>query len=75
MPTTSDLLIEARNAYHALQTGQSVVQARDSDGSFVSYTAANTSRLRQYITELEEQLATEQGTIFRRRGPLRVVIT
>jgi hypothetical protein len=57
MATTADLLTEARDAYHRLQTGTAAVQVRDSDGSFISYTPANLSRLKAYIRELEIELA------------------
>jgi nitrous oxidase accessory protein NosD len=57
MATTAELLAEARTALHALATGQSAVEVRDSDGSSVRFTPGNMSRLKTYIAELEATLA------------------
>lgn len=49
-------LVEAENAYHALQTGQAMVEARDANGESARYTVANASRLWQYIQWLKAQI-------------------
>lgn len=64
-------LVEAENAYHALQTGTLLVEAQDSNGERCRYTAANASKLWQYILSLREQLA-GTNTVAARR-PLRPV--
>lgn len=56
MPSTAELLDEARKAYHELMTGGRPVEVRDSDGSLIRYTPANASRLRDYIRSLEDKL-------------------
>lgn len=71
MATTAQRLVEAETAYHALQTGQAAVEVRDSDGSLVRYSAANTSRLRQYIADLKAEIAGTTATA--RRAPMRPV--
>jgi hypothetical protein len=71
MPTTSELLTEARKAYHELMIGNQAVEVRDSNGESVRFTRANAERLRGYIKELEVQLAQENGTAERRR-PMRL---
>ena len=57
MATTADLLAQAKAAYASLVMGTAAVEIRDSDGSSIRYTAANASRLRAYIKELENELA------------------
>lgn len=64
-------LVEAENAYHALQTGASVVEAQDSNGERVRYTSANASRLKAYIEDLKLQIAGLATTAS--RYPLRPV--
>lgn len=66
--TLTERLEEAENAYHALMTGRSVVECRDSNGEMVRYTAANASRLAAYIEDLKRQLGTGSS------GPMRVFI-
>lgn len=56
VPTTEELLREAKIAYHALQTGRGVVEVRDSNGESVRYSPANASRLKDYIDELTREL-------------------
>lgn len=68
MATLQDRLNEAEAAYHALQTGQAVVEVRDSDGSSVRYTSANAARLYAYIEDLKRQLGFGSVT-----GPMRVI--
>ena len=67
--TTAELLAEAKAAYHALMTGQSVAEARDSDGQTVRYTQANVTRLKVYIAELEALLSSKPPIT----GPLRPI--
>lgn len=50
------LLEEAEQAYHNLQTGQSVAELRDQNGETVRYTPANAYRLAAYILSLKSQL-------------------
>ncbi len=70
MPTSAELLTEAKTAYHALQLGQSVVEVRDSNGESVRYTPANASRLQTYIATLEAEVAGQATTA---RLPLRPI--
>lgn len=49
-------LQEAEAAYHALMSGQSVAEFRDSNGELVRYTPANAFRLQGYILQLKSQL-------------------
>jgi hypothetical protein len=67
MKTASDLLFEARNAYHALVTGQAPRVVVDQNGEKVEFTPANKSALSQYITSLEARVA---GSITNR--PMKV---
>lgn len=71
MPTTSELLSEAQDAYHELMIGNKPVEVRDSNGESVRFTRADADRLRGYIKELEVKLAAENGTVERRR-PMRL---
>ena len=61
-------LAEARQAYHKLMTGQTVVRIQR-DGKTVEFKAADRAQLRSYITELESQI----GASGRRRGPARLI--
>lgn len=70
MPTTAELLSEAKAAYHRLQIGQAAVEIRDSSGESVRYTQANASRLLGYIRSLEAEVAGTATTVQR---PLRPV--
>jgi len=54
--TLVEQLSEARDAYHALQTGRAAVRFRDSNGEDVTYTPANLAKLAVYIRELERQV-------------------
>lgn len=56
MADLSNQLAEAEAAYHALMTGQSVAELRDSNGELVRYTPASASRLLVYINSLKQQL-------------------
>lgn len=53
---TPQLLAEARQAYHRLMTGTSAREVVDQNGERVSFTAANASKLYNYIMDLERQL-------------------
>lgn len=68
MPTTQDLLTEARVAYHALMTGTSVVKVRDQNGEEVTYQPASILRLAAYIQELENTLSGRTAA----SGPMQV---
>lgn len=57
MATAAERLVEAEAAYHALQTGKSVVRVRDSSGDEVTYTTANIRDLRRYIADLTAEIA------------------
>jgi hypothetical protein len=56
MASTSNLLAEARAKYHELMIGQSARVVVDEYGQRVEYTAANATRLMQYIQRLENEL-------------------
>ncbi|MDX1816106.1 MAG: gpW family head-tail joining protein [Marinobacter sp.] len=60
-------LLEARDAYHKLLTGQAVVQIQR-DGKTVQFQQSSKADLAAYIASLESQL----GSSGRRRGPARV---
>ena len=64
-------LSEALDAQHRLMLGEQAVQVRDSDGSMVSYSAANASRLSQYIAWLQAELRALQSPLA--RAPIRPV--
>lgn len=68
MASTSDLLADAKTAYHSLLTGKQAVEFRDSNGETVRYNVANISKLAAYIADLERQLSTTPCT----SGPMRV---
>lgn len=61
MMTMSDLLAEARTAYHRLQTGAAEVEIRAASGETVRYAAVDIGRLEGYIARLEAQAARETG--------------
>lgn len=69
--TLSQMLDEARDAYHDLQIGKAVALARDSNGEEVRYTQADRSALSSYIDSLERQLSPE--TCAAPIGPMRLV--
>jgi hypothetical protein len=72
MPTTAERLVEAEKAYHALMIGKSARVVVDQNGERVEFTAANASRLSQYIEQLRAQIAAESG-IRKYRGPAGVI--
>lgn len=55
--TTEQRLEEAREAYHALVTGQGVAEIRDQNGETIRYARADISKLSQYIATLEQLVA------------------
>lgn len=65
--TTAQRLAEAKEALHAILTGQAVVRVQDQSGESITYSPANVNRLRAYIRELEAELA---GTVVP-TGPIR----
>lgn len=66
MAVTEIHLLEAEAAYHALQTGKSVVKFRDQNGEEVTYLQASRAGLLAYIQDLKRQLGLLGGT-----GPMR----
>jgi putative IMPACT (imprinted ancient) family translation regulator len=66
-------LVEARVAYHDLQTGKALVEVYDANGERARYTAANASRLWAYIAWLEAEIASRNGP--RHRRPLRPIFS
>ncbi|GAP76984.1 hypothetical protein W04_3563 [Pseudoalteromonas sp. SW0106-04] len=63
-------LQEAKDAYHALMTGQQVVSfARN--GRQTQFSQANKQELKSYIMELEREI---HGNTSRRRGPMGVIL-
>lgn len=66
-------LKEARNALHQLMIGRSVVEVTDQNGEKLRYTAANRTDLKQYVAELEAELAAcQNGGDYSHLGPMRV---
>ena len=63
--TLEERLAAAKTAYHNLLTGIMPRVVVDQNGERVEFTAANASRLAQYIADLERQL---NGSI----GPMNV---
>ncbi len=59
--SVTDMLAEARAAYHDLQIGKAVASARDSNGEEIRYTQADRTALAGYIASLEAQLAAPSG--------------
>lgn len=66
MATAAERLVDAEAAYHALLTGQSVVEVADSNGDRVRYTSANRRDLKTYIDDLKAEI----GGVSRVRGPI-----
>jgi len=56
MATPSELLIEAKTAYHSLLIGKAVVEVRDASGEYIKYSVANKSLLAAYIADLQAQV-------------------
>lgn len=55
--TPQQRLAEAQTALHALLTGTSVVEVRDSTGESVRFTQVNSARLQAYIRDLQAEIA------------------
>ena len=66
--TDQQRLDEARDALHALATGQAVAEIRDQNGETIRYAKADISQLRQYIATLEQLVAGNTKP----SGPMRV---
>lgn len=65
-------LVDAKRAYHELQTGRAVRVFVDQNGERVEYTAASGPRLMTYIRQLEQAIQTGNCNVFGsgRRGPI-----
>lgn len=64
MATTEELqqrLAEAERAYHALMTGKTVVEFRDSNGENLKYNQSSMRSLGMYIESLKRQLGLGSG--------------
>lgn len=71
MATTQQLLDAAKAAYHDLMIGRSArVVVDGTSGERVEFTAARKADLYAYIRELENTLATEQGTTRPNNAPM-----
>ena len=57
--TTAELLVEAEDAYHKLQLGQSPRVFVDQNGERVEYTSANRNALAAYVSDLRRALTAE----------------
>lgn len=64
-------LAEAETALHNVLIGKGVAQVRDFNGEMVSYSKTDTSSLRAYIKELQDQIAVLLGTP-NVSGPMRI---
>lgn len=62
MLTLRQKLDEARDAYHALNTGRMARVVVDCNGERVEFVAANRTGLYNYIKQLEQELATSCNT-------------
>ena len=69
MATTAELLAQAKEAYHRLMLGESVVEVRDQSGESIRYQAATASRLLAYIRTMDPTF----GFPCAGSGPLRFV--
>lgn len=59
-------LKDARNAYHSLMTGGTIVDLTDQNGERMSFNRVNTGQLLAYIRQLEARLGIASGYL----GPL-----
>jgi len=55
--TAAERLVEAEAALHSILTGRGIQRVQDSNGESVTYTTANVSRLRAYISDLKAEIA------------------
>lgn len=67
--TTQQMLNDAREQYHLLQTGQKARVIVDQNGERVEFTATDANKLAQYIKALEMALGATG-----RLGPARVTL-
>ena len=67
-----DKLAEAKEALHQLLTGRKIATVGYGDRR-VSYTQANISDLRAYISELEAECGSSEEATTNRRRPFRVI--
>lgn len=67
MATQEELLTEAKDAYHRLMLGESVVEVRDQSGESIRYQAASAGRLLAYIRQMDPCYLLNTG------GPMRFV--
>ncbi len=65
----STMLVEAQKQYHALTTGMAARVVVDQNGERVEFTPANSTKLYNYIGQL--QAALNPGTAPRAAGPLQ----
>jgi hypothetical protein len=72
MATIKERLDEARDAYHALNTGNMARVIVDQDGQRTEFVAANAAKLYAYIQSLEAQLPTP-GVCYVPSGPVGFV--
>ncbi len=74
MTTLSELqarLADAETALHNVLIGKGVTEVRDFNGEMVRYTRVDTSLLRAYIKELQDQIAVLLGNATV-TGPMRI---
>lgn len=64
-------LTAAETAYHQLMTGERIVSTSNVDGGSVTYNQGSMSKLKTYITDLEEKIARLNST--QRRAPIYFV--
>lgn len=69
--TTAQKLAEARDAYHAIMTGQAVSRWVDQNGESVQYSRANVAQLTAYIAQLEAELLHPGVRPY--RGPIKFI--
>lgn len=68
MATQDEMLTEAKNAYHRLMLGESVVEVRDQSGESIRYQAATASKLLAYIRQMDPTYLLPAAS-----GPMRFV--
>jgi hypothetical protein len=67
--TACQLLAEAESAYHALMTGQALVEITDQNGDRVKFAQARKSDLYTYIQNLRSQCPDTVNTTIVVTGP------
>lgn len=68
MATQEVILTQAKEAYHRLMLGESVVEVRDQSGESIRYQAATASKLLAYIRLMDPTFMCPPSS-----GPLRFV--